>query len=672
MLLVLLQGCGGGGESSVVLGETPAGGSADRADYSYLPTKINSNVAVKFLNKATFGATKSDLQSLQKLGVRKWVEQQLELPKSSSPYLTKMIQVAKEFKPQENPDSLKEYLADNAIVFNKKRASFHSPTYFSTAWFTQALEAKDQLRHKTAYLLSQILVESDFEPVFTRRSEALARYFDILYSGAFGGYGDLLYAISTNSGMALFLTFNGSKKAYKNDAGIWVFPDENYARELMQLFSIGLNKLNIDATPKKDSKGDLIPTYTQKDVNELARVFTGFDLQRSYSDYWENPKDIYGLSGFKTGDFTHMVEFSSAYHDDGNKTVLGTTIQGGDGFEELKSVIAVLMANENIAPYIAKKLIMRFAKSNPSPAYVQRVATVFKESKGELKRVVKAILLDKELWDDLQNNKVTKFKEPLVAYTQFLRALRVQPAAKFVFCGYGQPVDENASNCTWVENEYSFYKPNSYLGQGAGFAPDVFNFYDDEYVPNNTDFKSGNLKAPESQILSDSIMIEFANTLKENLRYEKNDLLLGSKKSDGWVSFDTIDEYATYAISHKYVSSYYVRVSKFMLDLSNYYEIYKQNIGGSFDNVEECLGGCKDPATKKAIAAVLDEVDNTMLGGGLDVATKNTIVDMMMKIEIYNHYRDGEGIKIKQRVIYNNVIVPLISLVATTDYYMSE
>ena len=689
-LVFLLQGCGGGGDSSfsspqtdkqdtsqkdTSQNDTPQSIKEDVKNYPYIPKDINDSVAVRFLNKATFGATKKDVATLKEKGVVVWLDEQLQTTKQSTPYLKKMIEIAKEFNPKENPESVEDYLADNDIVFNKKVASFHSPTYFTTSWFTSALSAKDQLRHKTAYVLSQILVESDFEPVFTRRSEALAHYFDILYSGAFGSYGDLLYNISTDSGMALFLTFNGSKKAFKNDAGVWVFPDENYAREVMQLFSIGLNQLNLDGTPKKDKNGNLIPTYTQTDVNELARVFTGFDLKRSSSEYWSNPKDIYGLVGFKSGDFTHMVEFTPEYHDDGNKTVLGSTIQGGnDGFSEIRSAVNILMENPNAAPYIAKKLIQRFAKSNPTPSYVERVATVFKENKGDLQKVVKAILLDEELWSDLKGAKVTKFKEPLIAYTQYLRAFEAKPFPEFVFCGFSQPVDENASNCSWVKDEYSFYRPVGFLGQGAGFAPTVFNFYDDDYVPNDTNFKSADLKAPEAEIISDTVLIKMANELKSNLAFEINDLLNGHKEGDGWIQFKDFDEYAKYMVKNKQPGIYYVRYNKALLDLERFYTIVKQYAGEDYKDLEECskTDGCKEENTKKAVAAVLDEVDKTLLGGALDAKTKTAIVDAMMKVGIYNHWRDGTEVYRKQRAVYDNVIIPLITLIATSDYYMSE
>jgi len=231
-----------------------------------LPSEITDKMAIRFLNKATFGATLADIKHLKEVGVEKWLDEQLTLPKSDQPYLRKMIEIAKSTRSARNTYSVEEYLADNDIVFNKNAGSFHSPRFRLSSWYENVLNEKDQLRHRVAYALSQIIVESDFEPIFTRRAEAIARYFDILYDNALGSYKKLLTDISFNSGMSMFLTFNGSKKHYKNSAGIDVYPDENYARDIMQLFSIGLNRLKIDGTPIKDEKGNLIPTHTHTRV----------------------------------------------------------------------------------------------------------------------------------------------------------------------------------------------------------------------------------------------------------------------------------------------------------------------------------------------------------------------------------------------------------------------
>ena len=640
--------------------------------YDYIPKDLTTAQIMRFLNKATFGSTPELVKEVKEKGVVKWLDEQLNMQMSDkSPYLRGAVKIAKKLKPDENPYEVWEYMADNNKVFNKHVASFHSTRYVLSSWFKNALTSKDQLRHKVAYALSQIIVESDFEPIFTRRAEALARYFDILYDNAFGSYKQLLTDISFNSGMALFLTFNGSKKAYKNDSGTWVFPDENYARELMQLFSIGLNELNLDGTAKKDAKGRLIPTYTQQDVNELSRVFTGWDLKRSGQDD-DNRWDKYGRVGFKRGDFTHPVEFTSNYHDFGEKKLFNQTIPANlSGEEDIKTAIDIIYKNQNIAPYISKNLILRLTKSNPSPSYVKRVATVFQNSGGDLKKVVKAILLDREIWQDIKENRYVKLKEPLVAYTQFLRAFKVKPLPLWVFCGYSAPKDAQASNCTWVKDEYLFNDPRDFLGQGPALAPTVFNFYDNTFAPTiSKEFKQRGLVSPEAQIESDSVLIKFSNKIKEDLdKWTKENILLSYNSIESFVK----DEIKKAEGPGKNPAVSYAKSDKMLLSLVDEYDAFKKAIGGDFNNTEDCWKDeCKEEKTKKALTNLLEELDMKLLGGVLTKDEKELIIKDMMKIEIYNHYADGKEVKDKQMAVYTKAILPLIRLLVTSDKFMVE
>jgi uncharacterized protein (DUF1800 family) len=403
---VVFLGCGGT-STSTVNGQTNTTQTSNSNDYPYIPKDINKTLAIRFLNKATFGASTKDVENLQKVGVLKWLDTQLSMSANKDVYLKNCIEVFQKADPVNNNETTKTYLADNGKIINQQKASFHSPTFMVTSWFDSALSARDQLRHKTAYALSQIIVESDFEPLFTRRGEALARYFDILYINSFSTYKKLLEDISFSSGMGVFLTFNGNQKEHLNNSNISIYPDENYAREIMQLFSIGLNELNMDGTPQKDANGNLIPTYTQEDVNELSKVFTGWDVKYNVA---------FGRLGFTVGDFTHPMEFTSKYHDYSEKTLLGSTIEKDlSGEADIKRAIEIIMNNKNVAPYISKNLIMRLTKSNPSTQYIKRVATKFKSSDADLKEVIKAIFLDPELWDDLKADRHVKFKEPLIA-----------------------------------------------------------------------------------------------------------------------------------------------------------------------------------------------------------------------------------------------------------------
>ena len=654
--VVFLTACGGGG------GDAPASSSSG---ISYIPQEINTTIATRFLNKATFGATQEDIQEFEKLGVSKWIEKQFSLRKTPNIYLTKMIMLAKQCEPEAFPASVSEYLADNDTVFNKSKASFKSPRYRMTSWFDNALTEKDQLRHKVTYALSQIIVESDFEPIFTRRAEALARYFDILYNNAFGTYKELLKEISLNSGMGMFLTYNGNKALYQNEANISVFPDENYAREVMQLFSIGLNKLNIDGTPQKDAQGNLIPTYTQEDVNQLARVFTGWDLQRN---------GRYGLVGFTRGDLTHPLEFTAKYHDFGKKTLLGEDIAADlDGKEDIFRAIDIIMEQKSVAPYISKNLIMRLTKSNPTPAYIGRVATVFEETKGDLEAVVKAIFLDEEFWNDLKTGTVVKFKEPLIAYTQFLRAMKAKPLNSWYYCGYGGPEDDEASNCKIVKNSFLFNDPRDYLAQGAGLAPNVFNFYDNDFIPNDTTFQAKNFHAPELQIQSDTMLIKYNNNLNNILtHWEKGDILEQRRKDeDGeYFHYKSIDEMVEDAPRIGNIPIYYIGADKMLLDAQDEYNVLEMVIDGDRDGDFENLQDYRVEAyhdDEKALRALI-AFENEKLTGGLLTQAEMDVIYNALAEKVYNKYSGNT----KKYQLYRNVVVPVIRAIVSSDRYMVE
>ena len=670
----ILNSCGGGGSYTPDNNTSNIPKTGDDNKYSYIPKgdALTDKMAIRFLNKATFGATTQSVEELRKVGVVNWVDKQLATTKLEQPYLKEMIRISKEAEPDNNSYSIEEYLADNDKVYNKNVGSFHSPRYRLSAWYNYALNSDDQLRHKLTYALSQIIVESDFEPIFTRRAEALARYFDILYDNAFGSYKKLLKDISFNSGMSMFLTFNGSQKKHQNKAGVWVYPDENYAREIMQLFSIGLNKLNIDGTPIKGKDGKLIPTYTQNDVNELARVFTGWDLKRN---------NRYGQVGFKRGDLTHKVEFSENYHDDGEKHLLGKTIPAGLGGEEdIKSAVDIIFSQPSVAPYISKNLIMRLTKSNPSPEYVQRVATVFRDSEGDLKKTVKAILLDSELWDDLKNDKLIKYKEPQIAYTQFLRTMHVKPIPAWYFCAYGKPQDDSASNCQKAKNSYLFNDTRAFLGQGAGLAPTVFNFYDNDYIPNDSALKEAKFKAPELQIQSDSVLIKFHNRINEDLSHWEKIAIEESyykDKNATWHQYKTVQNFINKAPAVGNIPLYYVGANKMLLDASEEYNVLEMVIDGDSDGDFKNLQDFREnnyTDDEKALKTLIEFEDKKLTGGVLTQEEKDAIYNNL-KGRMYNKYDDPEvsnGHSTKRLQLYYYTILPVIKAIVTSSAYMVE
>ena len=612
--------------------ETPS------SKYDYIPKDLTTAQAVRFLNKATFGSTPALVSELKQKGVIQWIDEQLSLkPDENNTYLRKTIYIAKQIEPSTFKNSIEEYLEDNDIVFNKDRASFHMVRYQNSAWFDIVTSKKDQLRHKLTYALSQIVVESLAEPIFTRRGEALSRYFDILYNNAFKTYKDLLIDISHSSSMSLYLTFNGNKKVH-TEGTTTIYPDENYAREIMQLFSIGLYKLNIDGTLMLDHNGNTIPTYTQEDIMQIARVFTGWDLKR-------NPR--YGVIGFTRGDLTHPTEFTKEYHDYGSKNILGKTIpEGLSGDKDIEALVDILNSHQNIAPFISKILIQRIAKSNPSPSYVKRVAEVFNDNgkgvKGDLKAVVKAILLDRELWSDIKEGKIVKFKEPLMAFTNFLRAFYASPYPKFKI----------KNKDFEVKNVFFINDVNNDIGQGPARAFSVFNFYDKDYIPNDNYFQENSLIAPELQIQTDSKIIGYRNYIRYALYWSEK------RHPNGWGNLSR---------------------NRYLLDCSDEYDLIEKIIEGEVDHKIESFNGItrqedikdKDGYTKRdrALLSLIDSLDKKLTGGILPSEFKDILFNQFKK-EFYDESLIKKE-KPEAHILYK-IIRPIIVAIVSSKYFMCE
>ncbi|WP_201746292.1 DUF1800 domain-containing protein [Veronia nyctiphanis] len=301
----------------------------------------------RLLCQATFGANKKDLEAVKVIGFRQWYENQSKVKPSLH------LPLSIEFTPD----------------FEKKNRV--RGTARLGAWWRNSLEGEDQVRQRMAFALSQIFVVSENG---ASNHQLLASYYDLLVKHALENFRDLFYDVTLHIAMGRFLTLRGSRKANikKN-----TFPDENYARECMQLFTLGLWLLNDDGTPKLDQSGRKIPAYTQEDVEELSRVLTGW-------------------SG---GSSTSPMVSKSRHHDKGEKTVLGAIFKPKQSAEQdLSQAVDLLFNHPNTPPFIANLLIKRFVASNPRPEFIQRVATVFKNNgkgvRGDLKATLFAILTD--------------------------------------------------------------------------------------------------------------------------------------------------------------------------------------------------------------------------------------------------------------------------------------
>ena len=356
----------------------------------------------------------------------------------------------------------------------------------------------DAARKRFALALSEIFVVSLNGLDFSWRSHAAAHYWDTLNTYAFGNYRDLLGAITLNVAMGYYLNTKGNKKA----DGRGSQPDENYAREVMQLFSIGLVELNQDGTPKTGGSGGTIDTYGAGDVSNLAQVFTGWDL-----DLRQNVNTTIA----QTGGGTRTIPGTQAArlpliqvgnnHSTLASTFLGVTVPANTpAADALRIALDRLFTHSNTAPFICKQLIQRLVTSNPSPAYVQRVAHVFDDNgagvRGSLAHVYAAILLDDEARSPtgLSDPQFGKLREPMLRLVQWGRSFGAASAAG-----------------TWKIGDLS--NAGSQLGQSPLRSPTVFNFFRPGYVPPATALTAGAV-APEFQLVNESSVGGYLNYLQ--------------------------------------------------------------------------------------------------------------------------------------------------------------
>lgn len=429
---------------------------------------LSRTAAARFLTQATFGPTTLDIDHLISLGsFDNWLTDQFSMLAN---YHLPLVKLA----------------APNG--WDTQRARY-------PVWWQHALHADDQLRQRVAFALSEILVVSDRPDALINHGNLLATYYDVLVTHAFSNFRNLLQDVTLNPAMGIYLSMLGNETV-NNRA------DENYAREIMQLFSIGLVQLNQDGTPVMDGNGKPVPTYQQTDVANLAKVFTGWT--------WDRPEFNGGPIDGWYPDLTRMekpMKVFSGHHDTTSKTFLGTTLPAGQTpQQDLNAALDVIFNHPNIGPFIAKQLIQRLVTSNPSPAYVARVAATFANNgqgvRGDMKAVIKGMLLDSEARSQsiAQGENFGKLREPILRFSHLWRAFQVEdPIEMDHFSGL--------------------------MSQHAPLtAKSVFNFFSPAYSPQGPLRDSG-LVAPEFQIDSEA----WVNAI--------NNLLITIIHSDGFYDF---------------------------------------------------------------------------------------------------------------------------------------
>ena len=457
---VLLHAVGGAAPAEAAQVITIIGnGSVD----SSANAAITDVGASRFLAQASMGANRTQIAAVKALGYAGWLNSQFVLPVSGTRW---------------------DWLVVKGF---SDVANRNSENGFDAAAWRKLLSAPDTLRQRVTLALSEITVAAiDGLVGGGWRAFSAAAYFDLIEANAFGNYRTLLGALSTSAPMGEFLTFRGNEK-YNPVTG--ALPDENYAREIMQLFSIGLVQLNQDGTPKLVN-GATQETYGLDDITGLARVFTGWD---------------FNLAGTTTAtpDFLRrpMAQIASR-HETGTASFLGTTIPAGlGGADSMKRALDVIFSHPNVAPFISRQLIQKLVTSNPTPAYVGRVAAVFRNDgtgvAGNLRAVVSALLLDVEARqpDQVGATSYGKLREPILRFSGWARAF-------------------NATSVTDTWSIGNTSDPSTRLGQSPGRAPSVFSFFRPGYVPPNSAIAQATLVAPEFQLTNESSVVGYVNYMQ--------------------------------------------------------------------------------------------------------------------------------------------------------------
>jgi hypothetical protein len=504
--------------------------------------------AARFLAQATFGPTDVDIAHLRAVGYQGWLNEQFgAAPTYEMDYINWVA-------------GLGEQVGQNNRV---------------EAWFLGALGGpdpqnnalihSDQLRQRVAFALSEILVISDQNTELgLNGARGMAYYYDILINNAFGNYRTLLEKVTLSPAMGVYLNMIGNRRA---DSSQNVHPDENYAREINQLFSIGLVLLNSNGTPKTGQPA----TYDQNTITSFAQVLTGWNWASCDTSGYDQFVGCYTPYNAANDYITPMVAYETRpplesgnpadynYHDNGthpddahNKQLLdygqagnGVLADGGTAAGDLAFALDNIYNHPNVAPFISKQLIQRLVTSNPTPAYVQRVAKVFDDNRAsgtQLRSVVQAILLDPEARNIGNIGTSGKLREPLLTLTHLWRAMGAQHAC-------GQDVSGNFYNNAYRYAGYiTAWSTGNTQYQGIAQAPQdaftVFNFFKPSFLPSG-EMSSAGLLGPEFQLQTDSVIALTTNTLRGIfISYDLNNPCDANFFPFGEVMIDHAQDYA--------------------------------------------------------------------------------------------------------------------------------
>lgn len=490
---------------------------------------FNDSDAARFLAQTTFGPTDADITHLRAIGYQAWLNEQFSAPPTlEMDYLNWVAGL---------PEEIGQNTRDEAWLLG----ALGGPDPQNNLLIHQ-----DQLRQRVAFALSEILVISRQNVTLDSYVAGMGAYYDILIRNGFGNYRTLLQEVTLSPAMGVYLNMMGNRRA---NLAQNQHPDENYGREINQLFSVGLVMLNLDGT-RKLVGGNPVPTYGQGTITNFSHVFTGWNWAHcdasgedtftycftpyAVPDDFVNPMIAYDRPNYpRSGDPSYHDNGTDPINDISNKHLLsypgavnaGVLADGGTAMSDLSFALDNIYNHPNVAPFICKQLIQRLVTSTPSPAYVQRVATVFNANRAsatQLRSVVQAILFDPEArygqWSSPDS--FGKLREPLLLQTHFWRAMHAHHS-----CGHDIPASGNSSAIHFANQPYR------YAGYGTGWRLDdtqyqigvaqaplaafsVFSFFRPDYLPMG-EMTTRGLLGPEFGLQTDSIIANTTNTMRD-------------------------------------------------------------------------------------------------------------------------------------------------------------
>ncbi|MEM7208913.1 MAG: DUF1800 family protein [Pseudomonadota bacterium] len=475
IIMLALSACGGGSgsdDSGSSSGGSSSGSSSSGGGTTSPISDIplgDLNAASRFLSQSGFGGSLAEIEEVATLGHVTWLDQQLDM--TPSLHTAEALQNHAAYCASINDDDC----AGEGVIWHTDFRRF--------VLLNRVINAPDVVAQKVAYALSQIFVVSDV-PDNLNTLNAMVYWWDLLLENGLGNFRDLLEAVTLSPAMGVYLSHytNG-----KGDPANGVFPDENYAREIMQLFSIGLYELNPNGTRKKDANGNDIPTYTNEDIREFAKIFTGLANgcgDQQFFEVWAQPA------------FECPMKMYEEHHASGTKSLLNGMVvpDGQTGMQDIAAAMDNLYNHPNVGPFIGRLLIQRLVKSNPSPAYIARVSAAFADNgagvRGDMKAFVRAILLDPEATE--QNQSSGKLRDPFLRFAHVSRALEM-----------------TSSSGVYYDNGWYLHE---LMKQYPLHSPSVFNFYSPDHVPFGEAGDAG-LVSPELQIATSFSLPNYHNMI---------------------------------------------------------------------------------------------------------------------------------------------------------------